>query len=203
MLFPRVTLAVLALAVLAAPAALMARSVFLNGVEISHLTGQTFKDTTVHIDKDGNIHIEAPGYKVKVVDDEEAAAEPGGPVEGGANPALRMQIFMTTMPSAAAQYDLLVSVNGVQRKVIKAGEPAVIMEVSSWFVKGENKVAIKAIKRIENGRKSISEGDSVGLVLGAGREEDAVVKIKSVFVDFRATAAQIVDRQETYTFNAI
>ncbi|HUT77605.1 MAG TPA: hypothetical protein VM285_07960 [Polyangia bacterium] len=203
MRFPKVTLAVLALALLAAPAALMARSVFLNGVEISHLKDQTFKDTTVHIDKDGNIHIEAPGYKVKVVDDDAVAAAPGGPVEAGANPALRMQIFLTTRPSAAAQYDLLVSVNGVQRKVIKAGEPALIMEVSSWFAKGENKVTIKATKKIENGRKSVSAGESVGLILGAGHEEDSVVKIQSVFVDFRANASQIVDHKKTYTFNAI
>jgi hypothetical protein len=200
---PKVLLAIVVFALLAAPAALMARSVFLNGVEISHLTGQTFKNSTVHIDKDGNIHIEAPGYKVKLVDDDAVSMDSGGTIEGGANPALSMRIFLTTRPSAAAQYDLLVSVNGVQRKVIKAGEPVVIVEVSAWFVKGENKVTIKAIKRIDGVRKSVSAADSVGLILGAGREEDSVVKIQSVFVDFKANASQIVDRAETYTFNAI
>jgi hypothetical protein len=195
---------VLALLLLAVPAALMARSVFLNGVEITHVTGQTFKNATVLIDGDGNIHIEAPGYKVKLVDDDGTGADPGpAATEGGANPALRMRIFLTTRPSPAAQYDLVLSVNGVQRKVIKAADEAVILEVSSWFARGENRITVKAVKRIEDGRKSISAADSVGLIIGAGREEEAVVKIQNVFVDFKANASQIVERTETYTVNAI
>jgi hypothetical protein len=203
MRFPRFALPLLALALLAAPAALMARSVFLNGVDISQLTGQTFKDTTVTIDEKGDIHIEAPGYKVKVVDEDVAALEAGGAVQGTANPALSMRIFLTTRPSPAAQYDLVVTVNGVERKVIKAGDEAVIMEISSWFRSGENKVTIRAIKRLEGVRKSVSERDSVGLIIGAGYEDQSVVKIKSVLVDFKASASQIVDRAETYVVNAI
>jgi hypothetical protein len=203
MRFPKTMLAIQALALLAAPAALLARSVYLNGVEITHVTDQTFNNTTVHIDKDGNIHIEAPGYKVKVIDEDAVPADSGGSVEAGANPALSMRIFLTTRPSSTAQYDLLVTVNGVQRKVIRAGDEAVIMEVSSWFKSGKNQVTIKAVKNLAGGRKSISLGDSVGLILGAGHEVGSVVKIKSVFIDFKANASQIVDRAETYTVNAI
>lgn len=205
-----ITSALLALALLAAPAALLARSVYLNGVDITHVKEQTFRNSTVHIDKDGNIHIDAPGYKVRVVDDDDdaAAARQARPAEtakaaGGANPALSMRIYMTTMPSALAQYDLLITVGGVQRKLIKAGQPQVIMEISAWFRSGKNAVEVQAIKNMEGGRRSNSPKDSVGLIIGAGREEDKVVKIQSVFVDFKANASQIVNRTETYTVNAI
>ena len=199
----RVASVLMALALLAAPAALLARSIYLNGVDITHVKDQTFRNTTVHIDKNGNVHIDAPGYKVRVVDEEPESAVAPAATDGGANPALSMRIFMTTRPSPAAQYDLVVSVGGVQRKVIKADDPQVIMEVSAWFARGENKVTIKAVKNLEGGRKSIAEKDSVGLIIGAGREEEAVVKIHNVFVDFRVNASQIASRTESYTVNAI
>jgi hypothetical protein len=57
------------LAVLAAllPATALAGSVFLNGVRIDSVRGQTFEKATVRIDEQGNVHIDAPGYAVRTV----------------------------------------------------------------------------------------------------------------------------------------
>jgi len=53
----------------------MARSVFLNGVDISGVKNQTFKNATVTIDHNGDVHVTAKGYKVQLVDqDTEPAA---------------------------------------------------------------------------------------------------------------------------------
>jgi hypothetical protein len=50
------------------PASALAGSVYLNGVRIDGVTNQKFeKVTSVRIDEQGNVHIEAPGYAVKMV----------------------------------------------------------------------------------------------------------------------------------------
>ncbi|QRN93778.1 hypothetical protein JRI60_32000 [Archangium violaceum] len=50
------------------PASALAGSVFLNGVRIDGVTNQKFeKPTSVRIDEKGDVHIEAPGYAVKLV----------------------------------------------------------------------------------------------------------------------------------------
>ena len=150
---------VLALAVAIAPVQAFARSVFLNGVDISNVRNQTFKDATVSIDKDGNVRIEAPGYKVEVKDPAPSSGTPTAPPlsKGGPNPALQKKYYLITQPSTdgRAQYDFVVVVNGVEYKTIKAGTSQVIMEISAWLRKGDNEVEIRAIKDTSTSRKSV------------------------------------------------
>ncbi|WNG38103.1 hypothetical protein F0U61_33810 [Archangium violaceum] len=59
------------------PVSALAGSVYLNGVRIDGVTNQKFeKVTAVRIDEQGNIHIEAPSYAVKVVNAPPAMAVP-------------------------------------------------------------------------------------------------------------------------------
>jgi hypothetical protein len=190
-----------------APAA-MARKVFLNGVDITGVKNQTFKNATVHIDENGDIHLTAEGYKVQLVDSD-PGSNPASEADpyGGANPALRMRLFLATNPSPGgrAQYDLSVVVNGVQRKVIKAGSPAVVMEVSSWFKKGANSVVITATKDMTGGRKSSSSADELQLLIGSGDDAGKKVKMKSgdIKVNFKCNASQTSTIKQSYSINAI
>jgi hypothetical protein len=60
---------ILALCLALLPTSALAGSVYLNGVLIDGVTNQTFaKVTSVRIDAQGNVHIDAPAYAVKVVD---------------------------------------------------------------------------------------------------------------------------------------
>ena len=199
----RLTVLVTMVALLVAPVA-HARSVFLNGVDISGERGLTLKDAKVTIDDRGDVHIHAPGYKVQVLDDDEGGATTASK-EAGANPALRNRYYLATNPSVGgrAQYDLTVKINGVERKVIKSGSGAVIMEVSAWLKKGENTVEIVAVKNLGGGRKSTSAGDELGLVIGAGHEEASIVKVDVVNVSFKCNASQLSTIKKSYTINAI
>jgi hypothetical protein len=47
------------------PGAALAGSVFLNGVRIDSVRGQSFEKVTVRIDDQGNVHIDAPHYAVR------------------------------------------------------------------------------------------------------------------------------------------
>lgn len=192
------------LALLVAPVA-HARNIYLNGVDISGERGLTLKDAKVTIDERGDVHIHAPGYKVQVLDDDNSGAAPSANPEAGANPELRNRYYLATNPSVGgrAQYDLTVKINGVERKVIKSGSGAVIMEVSAWLKKGANTVEIVAIKNLGGGRKSTSTGDELGLVIGAGHEEGSIVKVDVVNVSFKCNASQLSTIKKSYTINAI
>jgi hypothetical protein len=190
-----------------APAA-MARSVFLNGVDISGVKNQTFKNATVFVDHNGDVHITAEGYKVQLVD-QDPGANPASETnpDGGANPALRMRFFMATNPSPGgrAQYDLAIAVNGVTRKLVKAGSSAVIMEVSAWFKKGQNKVKITATKNLAGGKKSNTAADELQLLIGIGDDTGNKVQMKQgdIKVNFKVNASQTTTITKSYSINAI
>jgi hypothetical protein len=186
-----------------------ARTVFLNGVEIADLRNQTFKDATVYIDDVGDVHIDSSRYKVEVVDDDQ---KPGGAASAvkeddaaGANPQLRQRYFLVTKPSEGgrAQYDVVIKVNGVVRRTIKAADPQVIIEVSAWFKAGTNTVELVATKNLRGGRKSFSSEDRARVILGAGHEDGDIVKVDDVNVDFKCDASQLDDVKKTYVFHAI
>jgi hypothetical protein len=62
------------------PVSALAGSVFLNGVRIDGVTNQRFeKVTSVRIDEQGNVHIDAPAYAVKVVNAPPPTAAPAKP----------------------------------------------------------------------------------------------------------------------------
>jgi hypothetical protein len=197
---------ILVAALVAAAPAVTAATVYLNGVDISGVRNRTFKEATVFIDHNGDVHINSSKYKVKVVDD---GSEPTGTAttgtEAGANPRLASRYFLATRPSKGgrAQYDLIVKINGIERKLIKSGSPTIIMEISAWFVKGENKVEIIARKNPVGGRKSVSSSDKLEILIGAGHEEGSIIKMDLVHVSFKCNASQITEIKKRYTINAI
>ena len=185
------------------------RNVYLNGVEIPDLRNQTFKDATVYIDDVGDVHIDSSRYKVEVVDED---GKPGGAASevkendaAGANPQLRQRYFLVTKPSEGgrAQYDVVIKVNGVVRRTIKAADPQLIIEVSAWFKAGSNTVELIATKNMRGGRKSFSSDDRARIILGAGHEDSEIVKIDDVNADFKCDASQLDDIKKTYVFHAI
>jgi hypothetical protein len=60
------TTALVALATVMVPSTALAGSVYLNGVRIDGVTNQKFEKATVRIDEKGDVHIDAPGYAVRL-----------------------------------------------------------------------------------------------------------------------------------------
>ncbi|MCP4600538.1 MAG: hypothetical protein GY847_08405 [Proteobacteria bacterium] len=185
----------IALTVIVASPAIHARSVFLNGVNVSAVRNQTFEKASVTIDKKGNIYIDAPQYKIEVVDPESVNESPqAAPSKGGPNPLLAKRYYLVTQPSpeGRAQFDFVISVNGVEYKTIKAGSQQVIMEISAWLHKGDNELFIKARKNLSGAsRKSTSQADEASVIVGTGHEEGKVVKIDKVKTKVKVNASQL------------
>jgi hypothetical protein len=194
------------LAVVLAASLADAREVYVNGVNVGSLRNQTFKDATVTIDENGDIRIDAPRYEIDVVDEKDRVmgTANGSDDQTGRNPQLQKRYFLAAQPAdgGRAQYDIVIKINGIERRVVKAGDPEVIVEVSAWLKAGHNTVEIAARKNLAGGRKSTSPSDSVRVVVGPGHEEGKIVKIDGVSADFKCDASQLADVVKTYEINA-
>jgi hypothetical protein len=182
----------LAVAALTLSSLAHARSVYLNGIDISSVRNKKFLKAEVTIDEDGNVRIHAPQYDVKVVG-AEAKAEKRLPNDrGGPNSSLLKRYYLVTQPSLGgrAQYEFSITVNGEERKVIRAGQSQVIVEISAWLHKGENEVVIKATKDLSDGWKSSSPSDKASVIVGIGHEENKIVKIDYIKGRMSADASQ-------------
>ena len=183
-----------------------ARSVYLNGVDISGVRGQTFKKATVKIDDQGNIYITAPGYKVEIQNPAPQKKTPPPPAadKGGPNPSLTNRYYLVTQPSpqGRAQYDFTISVNGLDKKTIPAGSPQQIIEISAWLHRGDNEVVIRGIKNLQEGRKSSSSADKVRVLVGLGQEESKTVKINKVLASVKADASRLSTVKKHFVVNA-
>jgi len=176
-----------------------ARSVYLNGFDISDVRNQSFDKAKVTIDKDGNIRIDAPQYDVKVVPPSKTLSDPGGP-----NPALRKKYYLATQPSkrGKVQFDFVIKVNGKERRLVKIDGPQLILEISAWLKKGRNDVVITAKKNLEGGRKSYSAEDKASLLVGVGHEDAKIVKIDAVEADVKVDGGSVVDVEKRFVIMA-
>ncbi len=192
----KIAMVTLAMMVALASPAVWAGKIFMNGVDISQVRGKTFKEIkSVLIDGNGDVHIDAPGYDVKIKDASSSASDTTGAI-------LSKKYFLGTQPSKSAQYDIVVKVNGVERALAKAGDGQLIMEVNKWLKKGENTVQVIAKKNLAGGRLSTMSSDKMSVFLGEGHEEGSVVKIDSVKVSFSCNASQLTDITKTYVIHA-
>ncbi len=185
-----------------ASSAAVARSVYLNGVDISAVRDRKFLEAEVTIDKDGNVHIHAPLYNVKLVGSSDQAAVADDP--GGSNAALSKHYYLVTQPSkdGRAQYAFSISVNGLEKKRIAAGTPQVILEISKWLERGANEVVIKAIKDMSAGRKSFSPEDKAVVLIGVGHAENRIVKIDKIKTRVDVDAAHTTPVTQHYVLVA-
>jgi len=192
---------ILALAILSGSGQALARSVFLNGANIDSVRNQTLKKVDLFIDSEGNVHIEAPEYKVM-----EEGSSPAQPAvqPSGQNPYLNNRYFMVVESNrqGAVQYDLEVVINGQLVRKIKSDEPQLILEISLFLKPGANQVKIVATKNLSGPRVSSSDKDQMRIVIGQGQAVGQQVTINSSLVVFTCSAADTRNFERQYQLDA-
>ncbi|MDF1562685.1 MAG: hypothetical protein P1V51_06560 [Deltaproteobacteria bacterium] len=192
-----------ALVLLAAVASPARADTFLNGVNITGVTGQTFEKATVRIDANGNVHIDAPGYAV-------AGAKAGAaPADGGATATApvttsramsgRYYLVSSQNEVGATSYDIDLYINAKWIRKLRGEESQVVADVTRFLRPGQNKILIMAKKNLAKGLKSRSPGHTFRVVLGEGAEGGNNVMIERTLVDFSVNAAQMEDISREYT----
>ncbi|MBN2799613.1 MAG: hypothetical protein JXX28_10740 [Deltaproteobacteria bacterium] len=165
----------------------LAAQVFVNGVEVTdRLTDQTFPNAEVRFDADGNVHIEAPGF---VIEAEPAPAEPPPP-PSGLVPAGRW--WLVTDDAASVGHVVEVWINGRKARLVRSGDPQVILDIAPWLTPGENTVEMKA-------RSAGPSGGPLYVYMGRGANQGGTVTLDHPDVQFGLGASRegLTTRQYT------
>jgi hypothetical protein len=187
-------------------------SVFLNGVNVDGLRGQSFeKCKTVKIDDRGDVYLDCPGYEVQAQAAPAPVVPAAAPVAAAslapapAAPAtITKKYWMVSEEAngAATQYDFDVFVNARWVRKIKAGEPQIVLEITKYLQPGPNKVLFASTKHMEGGRKTNSAGSFVKITIGEGESGGNTVMIDNPLVECKRTAAETDNINEEFTLQA-
>lgn len=195
---PRRLAALVAAPLLLLALPVLAKGVFLNGVNIDGVTDQKFENVTVVIDADGNVLITAKGYEVQAV----GPKKPATPATRAAGPVSRRYFLVseTNMP-AMVQYDVDVFINSVWVKRISHEEPQTIFEVTRHMRAGKNVVHFTATKNMGEGRRSASAQHYLKIILGEGNIGGNNVMIDNPVLEYARNAAELRNFSNDYEVN--
>ena len=182
-------------------------SLFLNGVNIDGVRGQSFeKCRTVKVDERGDVHLDCPGYQVEGAPAATPAApRPAAPAPAAASSgAVSKHYWLVTEQNdqGAAQYDLDVFINAKWVRKVRAGEEQIVMEITKLLQPGQNKLLFAATKHLEAGRKSASPSSFLKVIVGEGEAGGGNVMIDNPLLECKRTAAETDNVNEEFTIQA-
>lgn len=221
--------AVLAFAVVMAPASALAASVYLNGVRIDGVTNQKFDKASVRIDEKGDVYITAVGYSVRTetvtVPAPAAATPPAAPAAPAAAPApapataaaaptpppkqaepegpptltKRYWLFTEQSVPGMADYDIDLYINSKWIRKLRNNEDQVITDITQHLQPGKNTILLNAHKVVAGERKSYSPRHYFKVIIGEGNMGGQNVMIDNPIIKFTRTAADDKDSSEEFT----
>lgn len=186
---------VLSLSVLVGSSPALA-TVFLNGVNIDGVTGQTFENCTVTIDEKGNVLIVAKGYEVQATTPKPKPAQ----LTPVTTEPVTKRYFLVSEQNVAGmtQYDIDVFINSVWVKRLSNDEPQVVLEVSKHMHKGKNTVHFTATKNTKEPRKSATAAHFFTVHVGEGNMGGNNVMIDNSLLEYTRTAAEMASFDDDF-----
>lgn len=193
----------------------LAGKVYVNGVDVTGLQGQTFEDVTVTFDQNGDIRVVAPGYEIQVVDPATvpSAGEPvERPVRAGGlaetappsptttpDPAPPMQSglpegrwWLVTEDDASKGHEVEVFVNDQLVRTVRSGEPQVIEDVGPWLRRGRNEVRMVSTS-------DAGGGGTLYIYMGTGNNDSGTLMMDAPDIQFGLGGGRTGTYEREYT----
>jgi len=188
------------------------------------VTNQKFEKATVRIDEKGDVHINAPGYAVRVETASAPQAAPVTPPPVPAAPAPAAPAPATAAPAASApaapdapptltrrywlvteqavpgmsEYDIDLYINSKWIRKLRNNEEQIITEITRHLQPGKNTVLLSPHKVVVGDRKSYSPQHYFKVIIGEGNVGGDNVMIDNPIIKFQRTAADTKDVSEEF-----
>ncbi len=175
----------------------LAGSVYINGVRADVLPETTLASVSVRFDAQGNTWIDAPNYRVQVIqpsDSASAALElpraPEAPPGGGVGPGIW---WLVTEDSASAGHVIDISVNGAVVHRVSSGDAQVILDIGPWLRPGPNMVLMNPLPA-----RGGTSG-SVSIYAGKGSTLDGTLHLDNPDVKYARRSSDSAGGVRQYT----
>lgn len=186
------------------PAPALAASIFVNGTQVDGaLSDYKLEKCTANFDKQGDLHLDCPGYNFKVETEEgmaqaPATATPLHPQQAAVKPKLSRQyvLFSSQSTIGATGFDVDVFINGVLAVRLKNEDVQVVEDVTPHLRKGENTVTFVARKKQLVRPVKADPGDYHEVQIAEGAVDPATdtLQVKqNSGIRYRVTAAETLD----------
>jgi hypothetical protein len=192
--------------------------VYLNEVPITGAKDQLIENAKVYLDKNGNVHISAPEYKVHELSatgesrsstanafTSPATSYSGSPVKLSNSAHLKKRYFVVTEVTrlAITGYSIRVIVNNKYIKTLNDDIQQNILELNSYLNEGVNAVSFLAVRPNGKTAQSALVSDFFNLILGEGHgEEGGDLNIENVLCEFKVLATDVNEKNQSCTIHA-
>jgi hypothetical protein len=170
-----------------------AGGVYINGtyVEPRSVAGVTLEQATVRFDDQGNIHVDAPSYRVEVA--------PGGPAPAPApkpvtSPVAYGRWWLVTEDRGSVGHVAEVWINGALAQTVRSGQGDQLFELSRYLKLGPNTVLVKSYS-------TNPSGGSFTLFVGPGGSEKGYFDMPPPPVEYALSSARNGTSQREYTLS--
>jgi hypothetical protein len=145
----------------------------------------------VRFDAQGNIYVDAPGYKIQV---QGAPPGPVAPPPAGSSGVAPARWWMVTEDNGSGGHQVEIWVNGQLAQTVVSGQPQKIVDVGRWLRLGSNQVLVKS-------SSTNPTGGSFYVYLGTGSDQSGTVVMDNPAVSFGVGSSRAGPYQREYTLN--
>ena len=176
------------IAVWMSPSAAESVEVYINGTKTTGLIhNQTFSEATIRFDAQGDIHIEAPGYSVEVLN--EPTAKPTQQVAKA--PRLSGRFWVVVDVPAPGHYMLSITANSQHVAEVPAANRQHIVEITDKMSIGPNAVVTTFMPKPTAPRIRGAPIAAVSVLVGEGTEAaDGTLTISRVLGSTKLTTGE-------------
>ncbi len=168
--------------------ALFAGSVYINGVRADVLPEVTLSNATVRFDAQGNVWIDAPGYRVQVIPPTEyarpATPAPAAPTEAPAAPRVPLGTWwLVTEDNGSTSQVLEILVNGSLVRRVTSGDPQIILDLAPWLKPGANTIVVSPVP------SGVPGGGALNVYMGRGTNLSGTIHLDNPDVVYTRRAS--------------
>jgi hypothetical protein len=179
-----------------------ALEVFLNGVQISGAKDQVIDKAKVVLDKDGNVHITAPDYKVREMSGGTNPSPPPTAVTTNSNLKKKYFVVSEVTRIKMTGYQIQIIVNNKFLKTLSDDISQHVVELNNYLKEGTNTVSFRATRPKDKSAQSTLASDAFSVILGEGKGEGSTLNIEEVLGEFKVTAIDRGEKAKTFTIQA-
>ncbi|MBW1879169.1 MAG: hypothetical protein JRI25_13280 [Deltaproteobacteria bacterium] len=180
----------------------MAGTIYVNGVDVTGLRGQSFDNVTITFDSNGDVHISAPQYEIEVVDPQAPTIPPpttspdpprtAPPLPTPPSGVAEGRWWLISEDNGSAGHTVEIFINDTPVQTVQSQGEQIIEDVGPWLRPGTNRIKMVSMSRD-------ASGGALYVYLGTGSNDSGTLVMDTPDVQFGLGASRSGSYTRDYT----